>query len=161
MNCQHRWKYLIENYNRHLLVFDDLTLHLEAIFPRRVTSSPLKIEVPHMRRLYFGDHLSLALFISHVDFSHEKPSFSHVFMVPTKPILCGRIIESPLFRASTMSHLCIHGFCFTSHCIVSQYSIHLCIPFIPCFPFWPSVILSTIPSRVKSVTVKSTMHLIL
>ena len=32
-------------------------------------------------------------------------------MVPTGPILCGSIIESPLFRASELSHHHIHGVC--------------------------------------------------
>ena len=32
-------------------------------------------------------------------------------MVPTGPIMCGNIIESPLFRALELSHHCIHGVC--------------------------------------------------
>lgn len=56
-----------------------------------------------------------------------------------------------MFKTSAMSHLYIHGVCFTSHYIMSQSYIHLFIPLILCCPFWPPVILSPIRSGVKSL----------
>ena len=60
-----------------------------------------------------------------------------------------------------MCHPCIYGVHFASHSIMSQYSIHLCIPFILCYLFWPQVILHPFPFRVELVASRSTMHFML
>lgn len=72
-------------------------------------------------------------------------------MVPTELSLCGSVIESPLFRASAMSHPCILGVYLMSHHLRSQYSIHICISFILCCPFWPLVILSPSPLELSQL----------
>ena len=51
--------------------------------------------------------------------------------------------------AASSSHPYILGVYFMSHHIMSQYSIHICIPSILCCPFWPPVILPPSPPKLS------------
>ena len=66
----------------YLLVFSTLILHQDTFFPRRVSSPLLKIGFPHLQHLYLRHHFASILVLVRVDFRHELPSCTHVFMVP-------------------------------------------------------------------------------
>ena len=63
-------------------IFCTFILRQEIFCPRRITSPLLHIELPHLQHLYLGYHFASLLVFVRVDFHHELPSCTHVFMVP-------------------------------------------------------------------------------
>lgn len=133
----------------------------EVSLPRRVTSSPLKIEFLHKETLILWGPPPLNTFSTICQLSSWVTIIYSCFHGPHWAYLRGSVIESRLFRASVMSHPYILGVYFMSHHTMSQYSIHIFISFILCCPFLASSRTIPIPSDVDSVASRSTMRFML